>query len=619
MVKMLRFSSQSTAINLAFIYTVYYFLFVLTKPSFLINLKPYEICLCVLFSMFSFTLIFFFIKKTLQIILKIPSFSASWVYADQILIKSSILILIIFFIDGTLDTFFGLSFQKSENYLFMVRFLVFITFISMIFFLKKEIKITVISESISKIFLVLSIIFGAILAMITLLKINSNPISEMTNRPHIIFLSTDGLTRSETDLNNEIRNLTPNLKKLSSESISFERAFPSGANTPTSIFPIFTGRSPFFSGMIFPPDIFQNYLESPVSLLKDKWGYKTIIDSIRYYADPFDRNLRNTFNKSNGQVQPFLLYLTHPIFINTTYYLYMNLDYWKSRLNRLFGFQRSTFFLQGQEKFIQGVGFEADRKKIQRLLEELKEEPKRPKFIFTHLLGTHVSHYKNTSGNFSINEFNDSFKFFDNHNNAIRRIRAIRDFDDLLGELIKELKVNNIYNDSIIVITSDHSENHSARFPVPLVVKMPQSEKRKIVSTNFEIKDVLPLILNSLDSPFKFSYDKKFSDFPLDDSSDQVIYQINRLNTVQNFGKIFSNPSLVYLNGLMSGWSLNKRNEWGGLTEIGLINCDTQIFYDLYSKSFREFQLPPTEEVTCSEPIEIYALKQILIDFSRQI
>ena len=533
----MRVSHLSAVTNMAFISAIHYLCFLLTKPSYLNTFKYYEVFLAFLFSLFSFTLIFFFLYIIFKILLKIKKSSMPWVRADQILIKVGFICFLTFFLNDIANTVFSFSLIANDKYLTITRVFIFIFLVIAIFFDKKQIKLNFIPSFASNTIFILSVIFGIILTTMIFYEMTSQDKEKMTintDRYNIIILSTDGLTLAETDLNDEIKNLTPNLKKLSQESVVFKRAFSSGSVTTTSLFSIITGRSPFRSKKLYPPDLFYTHFNSPVYFLKNKFGYRTIIDSVRHYADPFDRNLRGTFSESNGRSQPFLFYLTNPIFMNTTYYLYMNLDYWKSNLNLLLGIERPSFYIVSGN--MSGRGFESDSKKIDRILSYLKKEPKIPKFIFTHLLGTHRGKYLNTSNNFPVKkmDINDSFSFFKNHKNALGRVKAIRDFDDLLGQLIRELKVNKFYKDSVIVVTSDHSEYHEARYPLPLLIKSSKFKKR-VLHQNFEIKDVLSLILNSLNFPFKSPYNKTISNLSSIDSNDQFIYQINKIGIKANF------------------------------------------------------------------------------------
>lgn len=93
---------------------------------------------------------------------------------------------------------------------------------------------------------------------------------------------------------------------------------------------------------------------------------------------------------------------------------------------------------------------------------------------------------------------------------------SIRSMDDSFGDFIGFLKDNGIYDDAIIVLTSDHGEefgehgkiafhNHALWEPiirVPLIVKLPGSEGAgAVVSDQVSVVDIMPTILQALGIP----------------------------------------------------------------------------------------------------------------------
>jgi arylsulfatase A-like enzyme len=87
--------------------------------------------------------------------------------------------------------------------------------------------------------------------------------------------------------------------------------------------------------------------------------------------------------------------------------------------------------------------------------------------------------------------------------------------DHFLGKLFKELKDLGVYNESIIVFTSDHGESfgkilldhgngmshgtlHDEIVKVPLIIKAPMFPKNQIIDTQVESVDIMPTVLQLL-------------------------------------------------------------------------------------------------------------------------
>ncbi len=88
----------------------------------------------------------------------------------------------------------------------------------------------------------------------------------------------------------------------------------------------------------------------------------------------------------------------------------------------------------------------------------------------------------------------------------------IRYFDDQMSELFTYLKKNNLYNDSIIIFTSDHGEQFeehgnaghgyqlfNEEVHVPLVIKTNTANDKKTIEQKVSLIDIFPTILELLD------------------------------------------------------------------------------------------------------------------------
>ncbi len=99
----------------------------------------------------------------------------------------------------------------------------------------------------------------------------------------------------------------------------------------------------------------------------------------------------------------------------------------------------------------------------------------------------------------------DTLTFYNARYNA-----SIHYIDSVIGEFLNELKRKNWFNNSLIILISDHGEslgehklyfNHSWNFfneiiKVPLIVKLPGQAKREVIKNDAGLIDVFPTILN---------------------------------------------------------------------------------------------------------------------------
>ena len=111
-----------------------------------------------------------------------------------------------------------------------------------------------------------------------------------------------------------------------------------------------------------------------------------------------------------------------------------------------------------------------------------------------------------------------------------RHLLQVSFADRLFGELVAHLKKHDLYDQSLLVVTSDHgaafragdshrrptSTNYPAILSIPLLVKEPHQKAAQISDRNVETVDILPTILDVLDieSPWKLDGISALSDRP---------------------------------------------------------------------------------------------------------
>jgi hypothetical protein len=177
---------------------------------------------------------------------------------------------------------------------------------------------------------------------------------------------------------------------------------------------------------------------------------------------------------------------------------FKNIDEWNAAIGASFQLDRMDLF----DQFLNGI-----RKKDQ------------PTFDFLHILFPHVPY----------EFFPNGKKYIPNDLPKLRKERWLNDesapiqgyqrfllqlgyLDKRIGELITHLKAIGIYDDSLIVITSDHGVSFqpgegrrpiSAKttadiLPVPLMIKEPGQKRGTTSNINVETVDVLPSVMDLL-------------------------------------------------------------------------------------------------------------------------
>lgn len=143
--------------------------------------------------------------------------------------------------------------------------------------------------------------------------------------------------------------------------------------------------------------------------------------------------------------------------------------------------------------------------------------------------------------------------------------------DRKVGEVIAYLKSAGLYDDAIIVVTSDHGESHGehgfyfehgeyyydATALVPLLIKRPRQTAKEIVDHQVRTIDVFPTILAMLNE----SHPSEGKDlFP--DSHEER----NALESLMAFGEsdfsLFSSNPRRYIDGIAGKWRIARSNRW---------------------------------------------------------
>ncbi|MBN1165172.1 MAG: sulfatase-like hydrolase/transferase [Candidatus Krumholzibacteriota bacterium] len=319
-------------------------------------------------------------------------------------------------------------------------------------------------------------------------------------RPNIILLASDGLNAENMSLYGYFRDTTPYLKALSANALLCENCFTNAGSSGGSISSMFTGKLPTQTKMIYPPDILKGedaYLHLP-GLLK-KVGYRNMDISITHYADPFDMNLRESFDWANYReaAEPASYLSRHLSFLigqESDYLLYRVRERLTGRLLHAFGVRlmRDSYseVTKGEKpkKFKAGK-YKASSRHITGFFTFIDESPA-PFFAHLHLLGTHGPRFSPAKQVFSQGVTQHKTWMMEYYDDAVLN------FDGQVQEIVRGLQQRRILDNTIIVINTDHGKGFTVHNRIPLMFIFPRGEYRGRIRANVQNLDIGPTLLD---------------------------------------------------------------------------------------------------------------------------
>jgi len=173
-----------------------------------------------------------------------------------------------------------------------------------------------------------------------------------------------------------------------------------------------------------------------------------------------------------------------------------------------------------QNKLTVGMNKSKKREDFRQFIASIAKQPQ-PSFNFYHCLLPHRPHmylpsarkYEAWKFRLAVNEHRKWVEDTMQTGMAYQRyILQVQFVDHLVGELMKAMKDNGLYDRSLIILTSDHGVNHEPGefrrdltrdtcgevLPVPLFIKLPGQKKGIVDDRNVEAVDVVPTIFDVL-------------------------------------------------------------------------------------------------------------------------
>ncbi|UCE02197.1 MAG: sulfatase [Candidatus Latescibacterota bacterium] len=330
-------------------------------------------------------------------------------------------------------------------------------------------------------------------------------------QPNVLLISGDGINARHLSAYGYARATSPFMQTLAEKSLLCENAYANCAHTCGSLTSMLTGRLPTETRVTYPPDILtgeDSYRHLP-GLMK-RLGYRTVSISVRHYADPFDLNMRDAFdrstfqNRDEAQASPWLAAILGDA---TNFFVEQVTARVRDRVLHVFA---STPM---PAAFVEVQGAPSDLRRgrnrggdpslrrhypdeirIRSLLQFI-DASEGPFFAQVHLMGTHGARFDPEVQRFSRGKVQTQEWGLDFYDDAIVQ------FDQLLAKVIRHLGESGKLEQTIVVVSSDHGMAFEHRERTPLLFRFPHGAHAGRVRSNAQNLDVAPTILDYLGVP----------------------------------------------------------------------------------------------------------------------
>ena len=395
---------------------------------------------------------------------------------------------------------------------------------------------------------------------------SSAPKANKDDPQNVILLTLDAFNYELFVENLEI---LPNMKELKNKCVFLENAFSIGPSTFFSFPGIIGGVYPYHSGVGIDKnikaidDILKDYgyntalINESNALLTPFFGYGKNIDYQKHFLNlshaDVDKRLGDTFLKGKDDkiVKNHLKQAQARII--KKFYKRLNNKWIKNYGKYIFNIFKflKLYLIDNTENF-------KERKKLydafrNEILDFINERFERPQFLWIHTIVNHQPYFPSeNSDKFSVNEINylnyRGLSGLVNHRICkklkLLYIESMKRTDKLIGDIADALRINDLLDDTILVITADHGEEfmeegyfgHAPEsssdrlLNVPLIFYCPNMLKPKSISVPVSTIDILPTISDLLglripDSNRGVSLKEILLDMPEDSKEYQKFWQ----------------------------------------------------------------------------------------------
>jgi arylsulfatase A-like enzyme len=325
--------------------------------------------------------------------------------------------------------------------------------------------------------------------------LDESPSPAAQELPDIILIGSDGVSANNMSLYGYERETTPNIDAIADVSLVAENAFTNSSKTYGSIISLFTSKMPTRTQVMFPPDILHGVDSDQhlLTILKDM-GYATAQIGVNEYVDANTWNIHNAFDWVNQRTvdgNALVKTFQHYGYELPAYFIYVT----EGRLaNRLL----QALHIETVENPFSTVAdapqWRGDQRRMDDLLNLLDSTPG-PLFIQVHLVETHGPFYHPILRSFSAGIEQDEKWMNDFYDDTILS------YDAYMGELIEALKARGTFDQTMLIVYSDHAMGFQTAERIPLLFHFPAGQHAGRITTNVQNLDIAPTILDYLSVP----------------------------------------------------------------------------------------------------------------------
>lgn len=317
-------------------------------------------------------------------------------------------------------------------------------------------------------------------------------------RPNIILLSTDGLNAANMSVYGYERDTTPFIRQLAAGSLVAMNHFTNAAHSTGSDVSLLTGKLPLVTRVLYPPDTLQgidSYQHLPGILRRN--GYRTVSLGVPYFVDMNTVNFQEAFDAVNCQATP-----PNPLEERLARFGLSNTAYLLDTLQgRIADRIRHIYFIEDMTNPIELVeqpgdaGLD-DQLRLECLRGDLEQarETGQPLFAHVHLMGTHGPEFVLENQVFSEGEQEEGWDidFYDD---------TVLEYDAKVRQVVETLQELGLYDNTILVLSSDHGWRWTISNRLPLIIRFPGGANAGEISESTQNLDIAPTLLDYLGLP----------------------------------------------------------------------------------------------------------------------
>jgi arylsulfatase A-like enzyme len=346
------------------------------------------------------------------------------------------------------------------------------------------------------------------------------------NAPNVILISMDALAAEDMSLYGYHLSTTPYLEKLGAESYVFDNFFSASNWTPPSIASLLSGLHPHSHGVnhLYGYFLARDRRKNLGSLLS-QYGYQTAAIVANVMASPSNMHVGHDFSVllaptvRSGGGERFAEHGLRKVWAWYSYKYPRNHKWLSQWLQPLLGLFRNA---ESDEdaRWTPPPPFDP----VSAVMKGLRH----PFFVWTHVYPPHAPYMPSSEHKYRFGKFRDysTIKDFAElgltstyppdeqplvDKARLRYDEYILDVDSKIGAFLEQLRSDGYFENSIVIVTSDHGESfsrgkvthggpflHRALIQIPLLIHLPGQRAGRRISFFSGHVDVVPTILDLL-------------------------------------------------------------------------------------------------------------------------